>query len=145
MNGNVTPSLPILVVTCLVSGLGLPAAAADPIAECRALAAGLPELTACLDTRLEAGARAMEDALGGARAAARDVDQRSGRDAAVLGVEASQQAWAAYRDTACPTRAAFVANDGEAAAAVGLACRLELTLARTDELLALPSLTGNPR
>ena len=71
------------------------------------------------------------------------MDRASGSDAAVLGIEASQQAWEAYRDTACQTRAIFAgAGAGVEAGSVQLACAIELTRERTDALLRLAAPRG---
>ena len=82
----------------------------------------------------------MSEALALARGGAEQLDQASGTDAAVLGVEASQQAWEAYRDTECQTRALFAGAD--AADGQELACAIELTRARADTLLRLAAPRG---
>ncbi len=75
----------------------------------------------------------MHQALARARAVALEIDQATGREAAVLGVEASQHAWQAYRDTACQTWAAFV--DGDRPGDIfELACMIEQTDRRTEIL-----------
>jgi uncharacterized protein YecT (DUF1311 family) len=120
-------------------GLISPATAADPLAECRAITSDASALTECLDRWLETSHRAMNEALGGARAVAHDIERQRGGEAAVLGVEASQHAWEAYRDTVCQTRAAFVGVDAEAKA-VELACMVEQTGRRIETLLDLTTL-----
>ena len=122
--------------------LGLTGAVrANPLLECAVLSAEAAELNACLGAQLEVSYGAMEEALGLARGRAEALDQAAGGDAAVLGVEASQQAFAAYRDTVCSTEAAF--TDGPRAADVELACEIALTRARTDALLRLGLLGPN--
>jgi len=122
--------------------LGLTGAVrASPLLECAVLSAEAAELNACLGAQLEVSYGAMEEALGLARGRAEALDQAAGGDAAVLGVEASQQAFAAYRDTLCRTEAAFV--DSTRAADVELACEIALTRARTDALLRLGLLGPN--
>lgn len=120
----------------LVLGLALAswsAASAGPIDECAVMAEGGAELRQCLDTQLQISDQAMSEALGLARTAAQRVDQAAGGSAAVLGVEASQQAWEAFRDANCQLRE-FLTSDGEAYAT---ACRIQMTRARTDELREL--------
>jgi uncharacterized protein YecT (DUF1311 family) len=58
--------------------------------------------------------------------------------AAVLAVEASQQAWVAFRDTNCQLRGDLAAS-GTDAEAMQLACQIEMTRQRMDELLRLAS------
>ena len=80
-----------------------PGALADPILECGLLAgekiAGrtvcAPSSTSVIAPLIEA----QDLALGRAR----QLDERTGTEVAVLGVEASQQAWEAYRDVECQT------------------------------------------
>jgi uncharacterized protein YecT (DUF1311 family) len=90
----------------------------------------------CLRTQLDISYRAMIEAQDVARGAARQLDERSGTEVAVLGLEASQQAWEAYRDVECQTIALF-AGDGVPAEAAQLACEIRLTRARTDDMLRL--------
>ena len=71
--------------------------------------------------------------------AARQLDERTGTEVAVLGLEASQQAWEAYRDVECQTVGVF-AGDATPAETAQLACEIRLTRARTDALLHLTSL-----
>ena len=121
------------IAALLIVGL-TGAARASPLLECGVMSAAA-KLNACLGAQLEVSHGAMEEALGLARASAEALDRAAGGDAAVLGVEASQQAFAAYRDTLCRTEAAFA--DEARAADVELACEIALTRARTDALLRL--------
>ena len=118
----------------LIAGL-TSAARASPLLECGVMSAEAADLNACLSAQLEVSHGAMEEALALARASAEALDQAAGGDAAVLGVEASQQAFEAYRDTVCQTEATFA--DSPRAADVELACKVALTRARTDALLRL--------
>jgi uncharacterized protein YecT (DUF1311 family) len=122
-----------LVGTSAVAG----SAQADPILECRVLAGDDAAVSDCLRTQLEVSYRAMNEALGLARAAAEDVDRAAGGQAAVLGLEGAQQAWEAYRDVECQTFALFAA--AAQAEPAELACEIRLTRARTDALLAFGS------
>ena len=109
---------------------------ADPILECRVLAGDDIAVDDCLRTQLDISYRAMTEAQDLARDAARELDEQTGTEAAVLGVEASQQAWEAYRDVECQTIALF-AGDGVPAEAAQLSCEIRLTRARTDDMLRL--------
>jgi uncharacterized protein YecT (DUF1311 family) len=113
-------------------------AAADPILECGLMTEGAADLGECVSGQLEVVHGAMGEALALARAGAQELDRASGADAAVLGIEASQQAWEAYRDTECQTRAIFAgAGAGSEAESLQLACAIELTRERIDALLRL--------
>ena len=109
--------------------------------QCQALVDDPAALLECLQGERDAAEATMTDALGGALAVAQGLDQRSGSEITVLAVEASQQAWQAYRDTACEAQAAFM-DSASKADAVELACAIELTRTRTDELLGLARIGG---
>jgi uncharacterized protein YecT (DUF1311 family) len=109
-------------------------ASADPILECRVLAGDDIAVEDCLRTQLDISYRAMTEAQELARGTALQLDERTGTEVAVLGLEASQQAWEAYRDVECQTIALF-AGDGAPAEAAQLACEIRLTRARTDGML----------
>jgi uncharacterized protein YecT (DUF1311 family) len=113
-------------------------ASADPILECRVLGDDDIALRDCLRTQLDISYRALTEAQDLARDAARQLDQRTGTEAAVLGIEASQQAWEAYRDVECQTIALF-AGGGAATEAAQLACAIRLTRERTDGMLRFAS------
>ena len=56
----------------------------------------------------------------------------------MLGVEASQHAFEAHRDTVCRTRAIFAGRHRRRrSGGLALACAIELTRERTDALLRL--------
>lgn len=116
-------------------------ATADPTLECGLMTESAADLGECLTGQLEVSHGAMEEALALARGGAQEVDRASGADAAVLGIEASQQAWEAYRDTECQTRA-IVAGAGAETDGLELACAIELTRERTDALLRLAAPRG---
>jgi uncharacterized protein YecT (DUF1311 family) len=88
----------------------------------------------CLRTQLDISDRAMIEAQELVLGTARQVDERTGTEVAVLGLEASQQAWEAYRDVECQTVGVF-AGDATPAEMAQLACEIRLTRARTDALL----------
>jgi uncharacterized protein YecT (DUF1311 family) len=129
------------LVTAATIGIWTGGAAADPILECGLMTEGAADLGDCLTGQLEVVHGAMEEALALARGGAQELDRASGSDAAVLGIEASQQAWEAYRDTECQTRAIF-AGAGAEADSLELACAIEHTRERTDDLLRLAAPRG---
>jgi uncharacterized protein YecT (DUF1311 family) len=111
---------------------------ADPILECRVLAGDDIAIRDCLRTQLDISSRAMIEAQELARGAAQQLDVGTGAEAALRGVEASQQAWEAYRDVECQTIGLF-AGDGAPRETAQLACEIWLTRARTDGLLRFAS------
>jgi uncharacterized protein YecT (DUF1311 family) len=113
-------------------------ALADPILECGLLAGEDIAVGDCLRTQLDISYRAMIEAQELALGTAHQLDERTGTEVAVLGLEASQQAWEAYRDVECQTVGVF-SGDATPAEAVQLACEIRLTRARTDALLRLTS------
>jgi uncharacterized protein YecT (DUF1311 family) len=113
-------------------------ALADPILECGLLAGQNIALGDCLRAQLDISYRAMIEAEELALGTARRLDERTGTEVAVLGLEASHQAWEAYRDVECQTVEMF-AGDTTPAETVQLACEIRLTRARTDALLRLAS------
>ena len=124
-------------VASLIAAIGLlESAAANPLVECGVLTSSNSRVPDCLQTQVEVSTRAMEEVLGLARAKAQELDEATDGDAAVLAVEASQQAWVAFRDTDCRLRGDLAAS-GSDAAAVQLACQIEMTRERMDELLRL--------
>ena len=114
---------------------------ANPLLECAVLTGEPAGVNECLRGQLEVSAGAMTEALALARASAEQIDRAAGGSVAVLGIEASQQAWEAYRDTSCETEAAFAASEASAEEA-GLACEVALTRGRTDALLRLSGPRG---
>ena len=90
----------------------------------------------CLNLQLKVATAAMGQALAFARGTATEIDRVSGGELAVLGLEAAQQAFEAYRDTECKTRAAFAAADPDPDR-FRLACAIDLTRRRTVGLLGL--------
>ena len=118
-----------------LAAIGVSASAwADPILECRELTGKDLPVEECLRTQLDISYRAMIEAQELARGTAQQLDERTGTELALRGVEASQHAWEAYRDVECTTMAVIVAQDLPAETAQ-LACEIRLTRARTDTLL----------
>jgi uncharacterized protein YecT (DUF1311 family) len=113
-------------------------ALADPILECGLLAGENIAVADCLRTQLDISDRAMIEAQELALGTARQLDERTGTEVAVLGLEASQQAWEAYRDVECQTVGVF-AGGATPAETAQLACEIRLTRARTDALLHFTS------
>ena len=124
--------VPFASVLALMAMAG--SAWADPILECRVLAGDDIAVRDCLRTQLDISYRAMVEAQELARGAAQQLDVRTGAEAALRGVEASQHAWEAYRDVECQTIALF-AGDGAPRETAQLACEIWLTRARTESLL----------
>ena len=116
-------------------------AAADPILECRAMAGDDMAVGDCLRTQLDISYAAMAEAQELARGTARQLDDRTGTEIALRGVEASQHAWEAYRDVECQTMAVLVVKDLPAETAQ-LACEIRLTRARTVTLLRFAGRRG---
>jgi uncharacterized protein YecT (DUF1311 family) len=127
---------PCLALAALLSAGAIHAANADPLLECAVMVGQTGDLNACLSAQLEVSYGAMNEALALARARAEALDSAAGGDAAVLGIEASQQAFEAWRDTACQTEAIFAGGDA-AADNVELACEIALTRTRSDMLVRL--------
>jgi uncharacterized protein YecT (DUF1311 family) len=73
-----------------------------------------------------------------ALATAHQLDERTRTEVAVLGLEASQQAWEAYRGVDCQTVGVF-AGDAIPADTAQLVCAIRVTRARIDALLRLTS------
>jgi uncharacterized protein YecT (DUF1311 family) len=130
-----------LALAVLLSAGPLGAARGDPLLECAVMAGEAAALAACLSAQLEVSHGAMNEALALARARAEELDSAAGGDAAILGLEASQQAFEAWRDTACQTEAIF-AGDDAAADNVELACEIALTRTRSDMLVRLSAPRG---
>jgi uncharacterized protein YecT (DUF1311 family) len=128
---------PILALGCMLVAVAIGgSASADPVLECRVLGGDDLALQECLRTQLDISYRAMTEAQDLARGAAQQLDEQTGTEVAMLGLEASQQAWEAYRDVECQTGALF-AGAGAPAETTQLACKIRLTRARTDGLLGL--------
>ena len=116
-------------------------AAADPVLECRVLAGDDVAVRDCLRAQLDVSYRAMAEAQALALGAAEQLDERTGTEAAVLGLEAAQHAWEAYRDVECQT-VALLAGEAVPAEAAQLACEIRLTRARTEAMLRFASHQG---
>jgi uncharacterized protein YecT (DUF1311 family) len=123
--------LPLLSLLILAPGL----AVADASLECNEGTSSQVEIADCMaatETRVDA---ALETALSFASASATDLDEVTGREAALPALEAAQAAWVAYRDAQCEfVGATFGGGSGTGIAIRG--CRIELGRARVTELLA---------
>lgn len=109
-------------------------AAADPALECNTGASSQIEIGDCVaetEARVDA---ALEAALSFAMAGATDLDEVTGREVAVPALEASQAAWAAYRDAHCEFAGATFGGGSGTGIAIR-SCRVELGRARVAELL----------
>ncbi|UUV05702.1 lysozyme inhibitor LprI family protein [Ruegeria sp. YS9] len=106
---------------------------ADPALECSG-AGSQVEIGACVGQAETNVAAAMTEALGFAADAARDLDDVTGRALALPALEASQEAWKAYRDAQCEAVGASYGGGSGTGIAVS-SCRVELGRARVAELL----------
>ena len=109
---------------------------ADPSLECSTQSSSQVETGQCLEvieTRVDA---ALEIALRFAQDSARELDQVTEQDNAVPALEASQNAWETYRSNHCDYRGALFGG-GSGTGIEIRSCRIELTRARTEELMAL--------
>jgi uncharacterized protein YecT (DUF1311 family) len=130
---------PIFLFVSVLAACALARGAlADPILECGLLAGENIAVGDCLRTQLDISYRAMVEAQELALGTAHQLDERTGTEVAVLGLEASQQAWEAYRDVECQTVGVF-SGDATPAETAQLACEIRLTRGRTDALLRLTS------
>ena len=92
------------------------------------------EIRSCLSETEGRAADAMQTAFGFARDAAEELDGVTERNEAVPALEAAQFAWENYRDSQCDYVGSTYGGGSGTGSAV-LACRIELTRARTDELM----------
>ncbi len=106
---------------------------ADPTLECTD-AGSQVEIGSCvsdMEVRVDA---AVASSYAFAAEAAQELDEVTGRVVAVPALEASQNAWMAYRDAQCEAvGASFGGGSGTGIAIT--ACRVDLGRARVDELL----------
>jgi uncharacterized protein YecT (DUF1311 family) len=114
--------------------LGIPTAGlSQPSLECSFEESSQIEISECLETTRERVELAMELVLGYARDAAFDLDEITGREVALPALEASQDAWLAFREKAC----AFKGAQSGGGSGTGIAirsCEIEMTRARTRDL-----------
>ncbi|WP_254055798.1 lysozyme inhibitor LprI family protein [Ruegeria sp. EL01] len=106
---------------------------ADPAMECSD-ASSQVEVGACV-TEMEGRVNgALEESYSFAIAAAKELDDVTGRVAALPALEAAQNAWAAFRDAQCEAvGASFGGGSGTGIAITS--CRIDLGRARVEELL----------
>jgi len=106
---------------------------ADPALECSG-AGSQVEIGACVG-QAEANVEvALAEAFGFAVDAARELDDVTERTVALPALEASQDAWEAYRDAQCEAVGASYGGGSGTGIAI-TACRVELGRARVTELL----------
>ncbi|MEM1004674.1 MAG: lysozyme inhibitor LprI family protein [Pseudomonadota bacterium] len=116
-------------IICLLPGIGF----ADPTLEC-ADASSQVEIGSCVSNMEDRVNAALLEAYGFALDAAVELDDITGRVAAKPALEASQQAWDAYRDAQCD--AVGASFGGGSGTGIGImSCRVQLGRARVDELL----------
>ncbi len=108
-------------------------AIADPTMEC--IDAGSQvEIGSCVSNMELRVNTAIDSSYSLALGSAQELDEVTGRVVAVPALEASQNAWVAYRDAQCEAvGASFGGGSGTGIAIT--ACRVDLGRARVDELL----------
>ncbi|MEM7443347.1 MAG: lysozyme inhibitor LprI family protein [Pseudomonadota bacterium] len=121
-----------LSAVAAVAVLSTSPATADPAWECPGTSE--VEIRSCLAETDSRADGAMQQAFGYAREAAEDLDNVTERNEVVPALEASQFAWENYRDSQCDYVGATYGGGSGTGSAI-LACRIELTRARTDELM----------
>ena len=94
------------------------------------------EVSGCLAADLRAAEQVLSLAFGEAERAAQGLDRATARPGAREAVEAAQQRWLDFREANCAVRAALAAG-GSGTDHFVLGCRIEMTRARTRELLGL--------
>jgi uncharacterized protein YecT (DUF1311 family) len=122
----VFPVLSLLLIAPTLAG-------ADPALECNTGASSQVEIADCVaetEARVDA---AVEAALGFAMTSATDLDEITGREVAVPALEASQAAWAAFRDAQCEFAGATFGGGSGTGIAIR-SCRIDLGRARIAEL-----------
>lgn len=119
------------VVACLVAGT----AGADPTLECSVTAETQIEIVDCLTAVDATVTSALEQVLSFARSAAEQLDADTGRPESAPALEASQEAWVAYRDAQCGYIGSTWAGGSGTGSAIA-ACRIGLARDRIDALFA---------
>ncbi len=106
---------------------------ADPALECSD-AGSQVEIGSCVGDMEKRVDLALEESFGFALQSAKNLDDLTGRPVAQPALQASQNAWALYRDTQCEAvGASFGGGSGTGIAITS--CRVDLGRARVDELL----------
>ena len=123
-----------LFVAFVLPAFGAPAAA-DTAMECRVQASSEVDVASCVMAQARVVDQALDQALGFARDAATDLDDVTGRDAALPALEAAQTAWTAYRDAQCRYSATLFGGGSGAGIAEG-ACHVAITRERIAQLMA---------
>lgn len=106
---------------------------ADPAMECES-AGSQVEIGACVAETAERVDSAVEMALRLAWASAEDLDTSTGRLIMGPALDASQEAWIAYRDAQCEA-VGILFGGGSGTGIAMTACRIDLGRARVTELL----------
>jgi uncharacterized protein YecT (DUF1311 family) len=118
-----------LAATCLLPVTG----SADPTLECSGLSSQI-EIGNCVGDVEERVNAALGLAYDFAMQSAAELDEVTGRAMAVPALEASQAAWAGYRNAHCDYVGATYGG-GSGAGIANSACRVTLGRARMDDLL----------
>lgn len=115
----------------LLPCLALPASA-DPATECGG--GSQVEIGVCVADTLQRVDAMVDIYLGFAKSSAEELDHVTGRKVAAPALEASQAAWAAYRDAHCEYIGATFG--GGSGTSIGInSCRIELGRDRAKDLL----------
>lgn len=119
------------LATAIALVFALPAFA-DPATECGG--SSQVEIGNCVADTLDRVDATIDIYLGFAMNSAKDLDEMTGRSAAVPALEAGQAAWSAYRDAHCD----YVGSTFGGGSGTGIAinsCKIELGRDRADELM----------
>lgn len=117
----------------IVLAAGSHSVLADPSLECSVGSGSQVETGNCLAEVEKTATAAMEMMLGFARSSAEELDQITERSVAVPALEASQQAWATFRDTQCDYAGTLFGGGSGTGIAIQ-SCRIELIRDRTGAL-----------
>ncbi|WP_111428398.1 lysozyme inhibitor LprI family protein [Rhodobacteraceae bacterium DSL-40] len=123
-------TLPLLLVPLLPA-----AASADAALECSRGLGSQVEIADCVAAAEATVDETVNAALGFAKEAAQELDGVTGRPVSVPALEASQVAWAAYRDAQCDYIGATYGGGSGSGIAIR-SCRVALGRARVAELMA---------
>ncbi|WP_170517120.1 lysozyme inhibitor LprI family protein [Ruegeria atlantica] len=118
-----------VLITLLFSS----AALADPTLECSD-ASSQVEIGVCVGQMEDRVNLALDESYGFAMQSAKELDEITERVEAQPALEASQSAWASYRDAQCEAVGASYGGGSGTGIAI-TACRVDLGRARVDELL----------
>lgn len=123
----------VVAVLAFLVGFSVPAQA-DPVLECSRTHSNQVAIGTCLVETGKDVDSAMAAALGFAMSAAQDLDGVTGRKVTVPALNKAQAAWSDYREKHCAYVGATYGGGSGTGTAI-LACRINLTRARTRQLM----------